>query len=155
VTLAVLGGAAVAVTVKSSDSGGASSPPCRDTSRCLLTPPVFSFCLVFFFTSVSPPGFSFFSLFPFFLLLCSPLFFSFLSLSLSIALPFFCRPPFFLRSGGIYRGRGSRARGKERKRQREENKKHLFPCYMSGGRRKRNSAASKRHRFVSLFFVFF
>ena len=92
VTVAVLGGAAIAVTVKPSDSGDASSPSCRDTSRCLLPPPFSPSVLCSsFFTSVSPPGFSFFFLFPFFLLLCSPLFFLFLSLSLSVALPFFCR----------------------------------------------------------------
>jgi len=39
----------------------------------------------------------------------------------------------------------NRARGRERKKQGEENKKHLFPCLMSRGKRKRNSAASKRH----------
>jgi len=40
----ILGGVAVAVTVKPSDSSSASSPLCRDTSRCLLPPPVYLFC---------------------------------------------------------------------------------------------------------------
>jgi len=40
----ILGGVAVAVTVKPSDSSSASSSLCRDTSRCLLPPPVYLFC---------------------------------------------------------------------------------------------------------------
>jgi hypothetical protein len=41
----------------------------------------------------------------------------------------------------VVSGIGSnRARGRERKKQGEENKKLLFPCYMSRGRRRRNSA---------------
>jgi hypothetical protein len=41
----------------------------------------------------------------------------------------------------VVSGIGSnRARGRERKKQGEENKKLLFPCYMSRGRRRRNNA---------------
>jgi len=107
----VLGGVVVAVTMKPSDSSGASSPLCRDTSRCLLPPPVYLFCP---FSSFSPsvslglpvdiPGFWF------------VLFRSFLSqhcrfLSLSVSLTVFYH--FFLSFLSssfrvtIYRGRGS------------------------------------------------
>jgi hypothetical protein len=87
----VLGGVAVAVTVKPSDSSGASSLLCRDTSWCLLPLPVYLFCpFSSFFPSVSLglpvdiPGFWFL------------LFRSFLSqhcrfLSLSVSFPIFCR----------------------------------------------------------------
>jgi len=44
---------------------------------------------------------------------------------------------------------GRKGRDKEKK-----TKKCLFPCCMSGGRIRRNSAASKRHRFVSLSLFF-
>jgi len=113
VTVAVLGGAAIAVTVKPSDSGGASSPPCRDTSRCLLPPPVFSFCLVFFLLRVCLSARLLFLLSFSFLPppLFSPVFFVSVSLSLGrppLFLPFLLLFSFpFLRSGSIYRGRGS------------------------------------------------
>jgi hypothetical protein len=87
----VLDGVAVAVTGKPDDSGGASSPRCRDISLCL--PPPAGLLLL---SSVLPSprlslrpaslSLSFFFLFPFFFLPCSPLFFFFLFLSLSPSL---------------------------------------------------------------------
>jgi len=87
----VLDGVAVAVTGKPDDSGGASSPRCRDISLCLPPPRRFApsvFCSSFS-ASVSPPGFSF----PLFLLsvsfllppLFSPVFFLFVFISLSLS----------------------------------------------------------------------
>jgi hypothetical protein len=88
----VLDGVAVAVTGKPDDSGGASSPRCRDISLCLPPPPRRFAPSVFcssFSASVSPPGFSF----PLFLLsvsfllppLFSPVFFLFVFISLSLS----------------------------------------------------------------------
>jgi len=58
----VLGGAAVAVTEKPDDSGGSSSPRCRDTTPLRFTPSVlFSFFSPFasLGLSVDIPGFRF------------------------------------------------------------------------------------------------
>ena len=101
-----------------------------------------------FFASVSPPVFSFFFLFPFFLLLYSPM---------SSA-----TTPAVVTNGGVAYGArllghlimrwvasdfGSKARGRRDKG--KKTKKLLFPYCTSRGRRRRNSAALKRHRFVS------
>jgi len=106
----ILGGVAVVVTVKPSGSSGASSPLCRDTSRCHLPLPVYLFCP---FSSFSPfvslglavdiPGF-----FVSTILVVS---LSTLSVSLSLGFPP-CFLPFSSSSSSsfrvtIYKGRGS------------------------------------------------
>jgi len=117
VTVAVLGGAAVAMTVRPSDSSGASSPRCSDTSRRFLPrwfiPSVLFLSSPRLYLSISQP------IFPCFLCFSvSVVSLSTQSVSLSRFPPFFCRllsflclfpfpPPFFLHSDGIYRGRGS------------------------------------------------
>ena len=111
--------------------------------------PVYPFCS---FSSFSPlVSLSFQIDIPFF---CVSQFRSFLSLHsrfLSLGFPpFFCcfSCSFSLCSGGIYRGGG---RGVDPAS--SHRRLGMVPCCKSEGRRRRNSAASKRHRFVS--FVFF
>jgi len=217
-TVAVLGGAAVAMTVRPSDSSGASSPLCRDTSRRFLPCRFFLFILFLpssrLYLSVS------LSISPVFWFLCFGC--SSLSLSRSVSLSFgfsplllpfslfslpfsflFLPPFFFLHSDGIYRGRGSwkdpapshrcawggkpplylvtapaeTSNGDVACRTRplcllvmrscrwrpvlalkhvggrDKGKKIKlpFPCCTSRGRRRRNSVASKRHRFIFFF----
>jgi len=75
----VLGGVAVAAAVKPSDSSGASSSLCRDTSRCLLPPLVYLF-------------------YPFF---PSPRLFLSVSLSISSVFGFYCFGRFSLNTIGL------------------------------------------------------
>jgi len=93
----VLGGDAVAVTVKPGDSSDASL--CRDTNRCPLSPPVYPFYPSSSFSltvslgfPVDIPGFFVFLSFSRFSLSISPLFLSFSS---SFPLSFFLFPFLF------------------------------------------------------------